>query len=153
MFRKGLPLATFGDISNNVWNRGKSVIPPFSNGSDVFTSASENAKLFAKHFYKNSNLDDSGHEVPTVNRRTEISLSNTVIIRKMVKKAISNHDSSKASGPDGIPVVVLKICEPKLSFILTDLFNLCLKELCFPDCWKVLSAVAVFKNVGERSDL
>ena len=26
-----------------------------------------------------------------------------------------------------------------------------LKESCFPDCWKVLSVVPVFKNVGERS--
>ena len=27
----------------------------------------------------------------------------------------------------------------------------CLKESCFPDCWKVLLAIPVFKNVGERS--
>ena len=27
----------------------------------------------------------------------------------------------------------------------------CLKESCFPDCWKVSSVVPVFKNVGERS--
>ena len=27
----------------------------------------------------------------------------------------------------------------------------CLKESCVPDCWKVLLAVPVFKNVGERS--
>ena len=26
-----------------------------------------------------------------------------------------------------------------------------LKESCFPDCWKVLSVVPVFKNFGERS--
>ena len=25
-----------------------------------------------------------------------------------------------------------------------------LKESCFPDCWKVLSVVPVFKNFGER---
>ena len=27
----------------------------------------------------------------------------------------------------------------------------CLKESCFPDCWKVSSVVPVFKNVGEKS--
>ena len=62
-----------------------------------------------------------------------------------------NLDLSKASGPDFIPVVVLKNCEPELSYILTELFNKCLKESCFPDCWKVSSVVPVFKNVGERS--
>ena len=58
---------------------------------------------------------------------------------------------SKASGPDRIPVVALKKCEPELSYILAKLFNKCLKETCFPDCWKVSSVVPVFTNVGERS--
>ena len=69
----------------------------------------------------------------------------------MVNKVITNLDSSKASGPDCIPVVVLKNCEPELSYILAKLFNKCLKESYFPDCWKVSSVVPVFKNVGERS--
>ena len=69
----------------------------------------------------------------------------------MVKKVITNLDSSKASGPNCIPAVALKNCEPELSYILAKLFNKCLKESCFPDCWKVSSVVLVFKNVGERS--
>ena len=69
----------------------------------------------------------------------------------MIKKVITNLDSSKASGPDCIPVVVLKNCEPELSYILAELFNKCLKESCFPDCWKVSSVVTVFRNAGERS--
>ena len=69
----------------------------------------------------------------------------------MVKKVITNIDLSKPSGLDCIPVVVLKNCEPELSYILDELFNKCLKESCFPDCWKVSSVVPVFKNVGERS--
>ena len=69
----------------------------------------------------------------------------------MVKKVIMNRDLSKAYCPDCIPVVFLKNCEPELSFILAELFNKCLKESCFPDCWKVSSVVPVFKNVGERS--
>ena len=60
-----------------------------------------------------------------------------------------NLDLSKKS--DCIPVVVLKNSEPELSYILAELFNKCLKESCFPDCWKVSSVVPVFKNVGERS--
>ena len=68
----------------------------------------------------------------------------------MVKKVIMNLVLSKASGPDCILVVVLKNCEPEFSYILAELFNKCLKESCFPDCWKVSSVVTVFKNVGER---
>ena len=68
----------------------------------------------------------------------------------MVKKVMTNLDSSKASGPDCISVVVLKNYEPERSYILAELFNMCLKESSFPDCWKVSSVVPVFKNVGEK---
>ena len=68
----------------------------------------------------------------------------------MAKKVIMNLDPSKASGPDCILVVVLKNCEPELLYILTELFNMCLKESCFPDYCPVslLSAVSkVFEKL------
>ena len=69
----------------------------------------------------------------------------------MVGKVITNLDLTKASGLDCIPVVVLKNSEPELFYIIAELVNNCLKESCFPDCWKVSSAVPVFKNIVERS--
>ena len=80
-----------------------------------------------------------------------MKLHNISVTPKMVKKVIMNLDLSKASGPDCISVVVLKNCELELSYILAELFNICLKESCFPDCWKVSLVVPVFKNVGKRS--
>ena len=89
--------------------------------------------------------------LPAFPSRTNLKLHNISVTPKMVKKVIMNLDLSKASGPDCIPVVVLKNCEPELSYILAELFNKCLKESCFPDCWKFSSVVPVFKNVGKRS--
>ena len=66
----------------------------------------------------------------------------------MVKRVITNLDSSKVSGPDCVPVVVLKNCEPELSYKQAELFNMYLKEFYFPECWKVSLFVPVFKNVG-----
>ena len=48
-------------------------------------------------------------------------------------------------------MVFLKNCEPVLSYILAELFNKCVQESCFPDCWKVSLVVPVFKNLGKRS--
>ena len=91
-------------------------------------SASDKAKLFAENFSENSNLDDSGISLPVFPSRTNLKLHNISVTPKMVKKVIMNLDLSKASGPDCIPAVVLKNCEPKLSYILAELFNKCLKE-------------------------
>ena len=117
----------------------------------MLSSASDKTKLFAENFSKNSNLDDSGISLPVFPSRTNLKLHNISVTPKMVKKVIMNLDLSKASGPDCIPVVVLKNCGSELSFILAELFNKCLKESCSSDCWKVSSVVPVFKNVGVRS--
>ena len=112
----------------------KSAILPLFNGMEVLSSASDRAKLFAENFSRNSNLDDSGISLPVFLSRTNLKLHNISVTLKMGKKVITNLDMSKACGPDCILMVILKNCEPKLSYILAELFNRCLKESGFPDC-------------------
>ena len=68
----------------------------------------------------------------------------------MVKKVTTNLDSSKPSGTDCIPVVVLKNCDPELSNILAELFHMSLKESCFPDCKQVSLVVPVFSECWRK---
>ena len=56
----------------------------------------------------------------------------------MVCKNIIDLDASKASDPNCIPLVALKICKPGLSYVSADLVNIYLKGSCFLDYWKVL---------------
>ena len=60
-----------------------------------------------------------------------------------------NLDFAKASGPDCIPVMVLKNCEPELSNILVELFSKCLKESYFPDCWTVYQWSFYLRMLGK----
>ena len=115
----------------------------------MLSSASDEAELFAKNFCKNPNLDDSGISLLVFPSRTNLKLHNISITSKMVKKVITNLDSSKV--PNCIPAVILKYCEPELSYIQVELFNIYLKDSFFADCWKVSPVVPIFKNVGERS--
>ena len=73
----------------------------------MLSSASDKSKLFVKNLSKNSNLDDVGISLPVFP---------------------SNFDSSTTSRPDCILVVVLKNCEPELSYKLAELFNKSLEE-------------------------
>ena len=82
----------------------------------MLSSASDKAKLFAKNFSRNSNLHESGISLPDFPSRTNLKLQNTTVTLAIVKKVIMNLDSSKSSGPDSIPVVLLKNCEPKFSY-------------------------------------
>ena len=83
-------------------------------------SASDKAKLFVENFSKNSNLDDSDISLLVFPSRTNLKLHNVFVTLKMAKKVIINLDLSKASRPDCIPLMVLKNCEPELSFILAE---------------------------------
>ena len=100
----------------------------------MLPSASDKAKLFAQNFSQNSNLADSGISLPPFPSRTNLKLHNISVTPKMVRKVVMNLDLSKPSGPDYIPVVVLKNRESDLSYILAELFIKRLKESCFPDC-------------------
>ena len=107
----------FWQIANSVLNKGQSAISPLFYGPDMLSSASGKAKLFAESFSKNSNLDDLGISLPVFPSTTNLKLHISITSR-MVKKVITYLDLSNASGPDCIPVVVLKNCKPELSYIL-----------------------------------
>ena len=66
----------------------------------MLSSESDKAKLFAKNFFKNSNLDYSGICLPVFSSRTNIKQHNISVTTKVIKKVIINLDLSKASGPD-----------------------------------------------------
>ena len=72
---------------------------------------------------------------------TKLKLHNIHVIPKLVKKVIANADLSKASGCNCILLEILR---------KSELFNMLLKESCFPDFWKVSSLVPVFKNAEGR---
>ena len=127
-------------IFNSVLNKVKSAIPHLFISPEVLPSAPDKAKLFY-----------SGVSLPVFLTDTNLKLHDISVTSKMVKKGIMSLDLSMAYGPDCIPVVVLKNFEVELSYVLAELFNKCLKESCFRDCWKASSVVPVFKNVREGS--
>ena len=140
----------FWRITNRVLNRGKPPIPTIINGPEVLSSSFDKASLFASNFAKNSTLDDTGHQLPDFPSRTESSLNTFRVSVKSVANQIKNLQSGKATGPDNIPVVVIKHISPELSPILAKLFNRCLEEGCFPASWKFSTVCPVYKNAGDR---
>ena len=65
-------------------------IPPLFNRPKVLSSASDKAKLYAKSFSKNSNLDDSRIPLLIFLSRTNVKLHNISVTYKVVKKVITN---------------------------------------------------------------
>ena len=82
----------FWQIGNRVLNKSKPAIPPLFNEPVVLPLVSDKARLSAKNFPKNSNLDHSVISLPIFPSRTNLKLYIS-INPKMVKKVIMNLDS------------------------------------------------------------
>ena len=110
-------------------------------------SAFDKAKLFADILSGSFNFHDSGISWYAFPSRNYLKLHNIPVTPKMVKKVVADLDPSETPGPESIWVVVIKNCEPQLSYTLTDVSNIFLKELHFSHSWKMSSMVLVISNV------
>ena len=109
----------FWQIANSVFNKSKSALPSLFNDLKVLPSVSDKEKLFAKIFSKSTNFDDSGISFPVVLPVTNLKLRNVSVTSEIFMKFIMNLDSSKVSVPDCIIIVVLKNCDPELSYVIS----------------------------------
>ena len=89
---------------------------------------------------------------PIFSFKTNLKWHSISLTSNLIRKVITNSYSSKVSSSNYIPVVVLKNCKTELSYVLDEIFNMCLKKSYFPNCLKILSTVSIFNNVGERSN-
>ena len=131
----------FWKIINSVLNKSKSNIPPLINGPEILQSSRDKAELLARIFSMNFNLNSATKSVPEFAKRTSSILDKMKIT-----------PTSTASGPDHIPVIVLKKLSPELSPVLSQLFSKCLDQMAFPECWKSATVIPAFKNCGDRTD-
>ena len=79
-----------------------------------------------KAFLRTHIFDNSGMSLPVFLAGTILKFQHISVTPKIVEKVITNLDSSKASHPDCILVVVLNNWATTLIHI-TELFNTCLK--------------------------
>ena len=70
---------------------------------------------------------------------------------RKVRKVLLQLNTSKASGTDGIPEIVLKSCAPELAPVLNKLIQLSYNLGIFPSSWK-LAHIFPFPKKGEKSD-
>ena len=68
-----------------------------------------------------------------------------------LKKILLTLDTKKATGPDGIPAIVLKTCAEELAPLLQNLFQLSLEKGIFPDNWKSALIQPIPKK-GKKND-
>ena len=103
---------------------------------EVFSSAFDIEKLLTENFSKETNLDDDDHHhhhhlFTCFPSRTTLKMHNIPATPMLVKKVKTNFDLSNASSSDCIPVMVLKICQSKLSHLSANSSKCVCRNLVF----------------------
>ena len=63
-----------------------------------------------------------------------------------IEKLIDNLNDKKSTGPNSVPVFILKILKPFFAFWLSELINLSFKEGIFPDVLKMAKVIPIHKK-------
>ena len=77
-------------------------------------------------------------------------MPNIIVGTAGVLKLLQAIKVDKATGPDGIPGNILKLCAPELAKVFTLLFQASLDQGVVPPDWKRANIVPVFKK-GDKS--
>eukprot|EP00061_Rhincodon_typus_P001427 g14762.t1 len=81
--------------------------------------------------------------VPSI---TDTSLQPIRITPHDIKKPLETLDLEKATGPDNIPMIVLKTCAPELATPLAKLFQYIYNTGIYPTMWKIAQVCPVRKK-------
>lgn len=107
-------------------------------------------QLFSNYFKtKFTPTLNNNEPLPAVPTFTDECISSITVSRMEIETLLQSLTIGKSSGPDEIPVAVLKYCRRVISKPLTDIFNHALKSGVFPTRWKCANITPVLKK-GSR---
>ena len=69
-----------------------------------------------------------------------------------VKRALTVTKSSTSCGPDGVPLLFLKMF-PELSEPLCNLYSMSIQQGCVPKVWKIAKVRPIFKGKGSMLEV
>ena len=104
------------------------------------------AQIFNTFFLSQGIIDTSAIQIPPVANTAYNVLSNLIINDKEVLDVLKTLDVTKATGPDGVSIRLLKEAAPFIYKSLTRLFNLSLQSKKFPTDWKRAHVTPLFKS-------
>ena len=102
------------------------------------------ANYFNNFFHSNFTHVHNTDNLSPINSFINPNLTIVQLSVAEVRIILQNIDTSKATGPDGIPGVFLKNCAKELAPSFTKLLNISLQAGMFPNSWKMANICPIF---------
>ncbi|CAB3388739.1 Hypothetical predicted protein [Cloeon dipterum] len=124
----------------------------FSVDGRIFSEPAAVASKFQESFKQNFSPPEADYPFLRRVPSQEEKLSEWRITESDVDNLLHVLDAKSATGPDGVPAVLLKRCAKTLCPSLAHIFNLSLRACDLPADWKCAAVTPIPKD-GEKSDL
>ena len=138
-------------IKNKQGINHDSVIPPLilEDGQCLLTSQSK-ADAFGEFYAQKMQVDDPDRPPPTIPSITKNKIEGLELNSALVLRQLRQLNPQKATGPDGIGPLILKMCAEELAQPLCSIYRNCLEKNTWPSYWKCSSIIPVHKK-GVKS--
>ena len=117
--------------------------------NDILENDSKQKAEILLHQFSSVFTKPKEGDMPNVKRHVDSSLTDITIATPGVAKLLRNIKTSKASGPDNIPNIVLKECATELSPAVSCLFQCSLDSGSLPSDWTNANIAPIYKK-GDR---
>ena len=136
--------------------RDESIPPLEGPDGELLTDDFDKATLLNEYFANQATIDiQDTNKLPQINTNDVTSvpaLAQIVTSEREVLQILNSLDANKSTGPDEIPVKLLKLSAHLIAKPLSDLFNKSLDSGVYPSKFKEANVRPIFKKKGSPSD-
>jgi hypothetical protein len=125
-------------------------VSPLKESGFLHTDPKTKANILNRQFTSVFSVDDNS-PLPDLGLGQHPTMTDITVNQNGVTKLLRNLKASTASGPDGIPAMLLKETAEEISPAVTLLFQASIDQGCVPSQWKKALIVPIYKK-GSRSD-
>jgi hypothetical protein len=123
-------------------------VAPLKNGTTLFSDSASKVKILLQQF-QSVFTRHTDSPLPDMNQPPFPDLDDLTITTEGVAKLLRGLNPAKASGPDGIPNRILKVCSDAIAPSLAAIFRTSIESGKLPPNWLKANISSVYKK-GDR---
>ena len=140
----------FWKYVNNKLKRSTNICNLLKPDGSLTTSNKEKADTLNEFFSSVYTKEDTSNMPKISDHNNDTYLTDLFLTEAAVRDKLNNLDPNKATGPDGIPSIILKELSTELCSPLCVIFNKSIQEGQIPSDWKSAEVTAIFKKGAKN---